>query len=133
TPGPSPTSPTPTPTASALPTATPIPATPTPTASPAPPTPTATVSTPLPTITPAPQFAAWRYGARAKGYRYSYISWSGSTAAGFDVRRDGKKIATVYGSNDYTDELGKGGNQTFRYDICETGSQICSGAVSISF
>jgi hypothetical protein len=124
------------------PTATPPPPTPTPTttSTPAPtatPAPT-TTSTPAPTEAPTPQptpsgFTAWGYGARDKGYRYSYISWSGSTAAGFDIRRDGKKIAAVFGSTDYTDELGKGGNQTYVYVVCETGTQTCTTGVPVSF
>jgi serine protease len=87
----------------------------------------------LPTVTPAPGFVAWGYGEREKGYRYAYINWSGSTAAGFDVRRDGKKVATVFGANDYTDELGKGGNQTFTYRVCETGSETCTDGVPVNF
>ena len=75
----------------------------------------------------------WSYGEKDKGNRYAYLNWSGSTANGFDIQRDGKKIATVFGVSTYTDELGKGGNQTFSYKVCETGTQTCTNSSSVNF
>lgn len=130
--GPQPTStPAPSPTATAtVPVPTPpVTATPTATATAIPPT-----ATPAPTASPAPspaQFISWASGQRDKGNRYVYVNWSGSTADGFDVYRNGQKIATVFRVTTYTDDLGKGGNETFAYKVCEIGTQICTNTSSV--
>jgi hypothetical protein len=75
----------------------------------------------------------WGYGEKDKGNRYAYLNWTGSSASGFDLYRDGKKIATVFEVNDYTDALGKGGNQTFTYRVCEKDTQTCSNFSPVNF
>jgi hypothetical protein len=98
------------------------------------PSPTAT-STATATTAPSPEptLNLWGYGEKDKGNRYAYLNWSGSSASGFDLYRDGKKIATVFGANDYTDALGKGGNQTFTYKVCEKDTQTCSNFSPVNF
>jgi hypothetical protein len=140
-------SPTPTPSPTPMPTPAPSPipsATPAPTAAP---TATATAtSTPVVSPTPAPtssptaaptppagQFIVWGYGERDKGNRYSYLNWSGSNAESFDIYRDGQRIASVFRDTQYTDSLGKGGNQAYVYKVCEAGTQTCTSTITVSF
>lgn len=75
----------------------------------------------------------WGFGEREKGSRFAYLSWSGAPSKGCDIYRDGEKIATVYNVENYTDELGKGGNKTFLYKTCAESTETCTNETSISF
>jgi serine protease len=45
------------------------------------------------------------------------LSWSGSSAASFDVYRDSSVIATVGGSS-YTDSIDSTGSESFAHQVC---------------
>ena len=131
-------SPTPTPTATATSTPTPTStprATPTSTPNPTPTaTPTAT-STPTATPTPSPgQITLTARSYKVRGRQTVDLSWNGVTSANVDIYRNGVLIATV--PNDggtYTDHINRTGRGTYRYRVCNAGSQTCSNQATVTF
>ena len=128
TPTPTPTathtpSPTATATATATPTASAI-ATPTPTV-----TPTSTA-----TATPTPEPITLRArGGKEGGINTVQLHWRGATSNNTDVYRDGIVIATVRNTGTYIDSTATTGRATFRYEVCEAGTQTCSNHVRVRF
>jgi hypothetical protein len=118
--------PTPTPTPTTTPTPTPTPtATPTPT-----PTPTAT---PTPTPTPG-QITLSANAYKVKGQHTVDLTWTGGTSSNVDVYRNGVLIATVPNiPGFYTDHIGGSGRRTYKYKVCEAGSQNCYNEVTVRF
>src|SRR5262245_6040336 len=132
TPSPTPTpsatvppSPTPTATASAT-----VPPSPTPS-----PTPTATVAvTPTPSPTPTPHISLNARGYKVHGLQTVDLFWNGVTSANIDIYRNGVIFTTT--PNDggaYTDHIGRNGNGTYTYRVCEAGTGDCSNQVTVRF
>jgi PKD domain len=76
-------------------------------------------------------------GLTARGYKLKGIpkvdlSWSASSATGFDVYREGQTIASSAG-NTYTDNLNRKGSGSYSYKVCQAGSWICSNHVTVAF
>jgi serine protease len=69
--------------------------------------------------------------SKQKGVNIANLSWSGSTAASFDVFRGTTTLATV-SSNSYTDS-GLANKSTHTYQVCEAGTTTCSNSVTITF
>ncbi len=70
-------------------------------------------------------------GYKVKGIQKVDLSWSGSSAASFDLFRNRMKITTV-STTAYTDTVGKGPG-TYTYKVCEARSATCSNEASVSF
>lgn len=111
-------------------------ATPTPTLTP---TPTATpTATPTPTITPTPtpvgEFTLSTNGYKVKGVHHVDLSWSGATGTNVDVKRNGVLIYSTANDDFHTDNTGnKGGNASYTYEVCESGSSTCSNSSTANF
>jgi hypothetical protein len=71
-------------------------------------------------------------GYRRRGFQRVDLFWSGSNAHGFDVYRDGSRIATVSGGP-YHDELDRIGSGSYRYHVTETATAVCSNDASVTF
>lgn len=72
-----------------------------------------------------------------KGNKTADLTWSGASSDQVDIRRDDAIIATVANdsgtNNTYKDEsAGKGGG-THTYQVCETGTSICSAKVAVTY
>ena len=80
---------------------------------------------------------AFILGLAARGYRSSGLAqvdlfWSGADADGFDVFRDGRRIATVAASG-YTDRISRAGSGRYRYRVRATGMSTCSNEAVVTF
>src|SRR5215207_7589835 len=82
------------------------------------------------TLTPITGLTARGY--KVKGLQRVDLSWSGSTAAGFDIYRDGETIAATAASS-YTDNLNRKGPGGYAYKVCQAGSSICSDRATVNF
>ena len=76
-------------------------------------------------------------GLAARGYRSCGraqvdLFCCGPCAAGFDVYRDGQRIATVATSS-YTDRVGRHGSGKYRYRVGATGAETRSNEVVVTF
>jgi PKD repeat protein len=76
-------------------------------------------------------------GLTARGYKVKSLqrvdlSWTGSSAGGSDVYRDGQLIAGSTGDS-YTDNLNRKGPGSYAYKICHEGSSICSDQAMVNF
>ena len=71
-------------------------------------------------------------GYKIKGVQHADLSWSGA-AGDFVVTRDG--TTTVYSGSgtSYTDNINAKGGGSYTYQVCETGTAICSATVSVVF
>ena len=88
---------------------------------------TATSSKPL-----APVTGLTARGYKLKGLQKVDLSWSGASAGGFDIYRDGQTIATAAGGS-YIDNLNRKGPGSYAYKVCQADSSICSNQVVASF
>lgn len=75
-------------------------------------------------------------GSKEKGVRYADLSWTGAASPdNLSIYRDDVPIDTVPtqqdGSGSYRDDLGRGGGETFTYQVCD--SSVCSDKVLLSF
>jgi PKD repeat protein len=71
-------------------------------------------------------------GNKVKGLQTAGLTWTGSSAAGFDVLRNGATIATVQ-ANAYTDNIGKKGPGSYVYRVCAVATSVCSNEATVSF
>ena len=68
---------------------------------------------------------------KTKGVKYADLSWSGASSTNVDVLKDGTTLGPTMNDGAYTDgPLGKGSG-TATYEICETGTNTCSNAVTV--
>jgi hypothetical protein len=65
--------------------------------------------------------------AGARGVNSVGLTWSGATSATIDVYRNAALIRTVPNFGRYTDYTG---GATYTYQVCEGGTQTCSGTVT---
>jgi hypothetical protein len=71
-------------------------------------------------------------GYKVRGLEKVDLSWSGPSGAGFDVYRNGARIATVQ-AGAYTDDIDKKGSGTYTYKVCAGSGSVCSNTASVSF
>jgi PKD repeat protein len=69
-------------------------------------------------------------GTKVKGAQKVELAWTGSSADGFDVYRDGARIATVNGLS-FTDAVKTKGAVT--YKVCAVTSAICSNEATVTY
>ena len=116
-------SPTPTPTPTPLPTPIPI-ATPTPS------------PTPSPSPTPTPSFTISVKGYKVKGLEKADLTWSVSSVASatkVDIWRNNSLILTAPNSGAQNDNINNRGAGSYTYQVCQSGTQVCSNSVTIVF
>ena len=71
-------------------------------------------------------------GYRRNGFQRVDLFWSGLSAHGFDVYRDGERIATVL-TGPYHDKLDLSGSGSYRYHVTETATAACSNDAAVTF
>jgi len=93
--------------------------------------------TPAPTATPTPtpgQIGLSANGYKVKGQHTVDLTWPEDTSSSVDVYRNGVLIATVPKiPGFYTDHMGAKGRGTYRYKVCEAGTQNCYNEVAVRF
>jgi hypothetical protein len=67
-----------------------------------------------------------------QGFHHTDLFWEGTTAAGLDVYRDGALVTTAAGGA-YRDATGRRGDASYRYQVCEQGTDVCSATVDAVF
>ncbi len=68
---------------------------------------------------------------KIRGERRVTLDWTGSGGDQIDIFRDGVLLVTVADTGSYVDEIGKGGGETFTYQVCDAGTSNCSNVVSV--
>jgi serine protease len=72
-------------------------------------------------------------GYKVRGVQTVDLTWRGAISANIDIYRDGV-IRTVPNTGSYTDSIGvKGGNDSYRYKVCESLTENCSNEVTVRF
>ena len=84
-----------------------------------------------------PSVASGDMGLAARGYRCKGLQqvdlfWCAPRADGFDVYRDGDRIATVSAVG-YTDRVGCDGSGSYRYSVGVTGTRMRSNEAVVTF
>ena len=73
-------------------------------------------------------------GLKVKGVHVVDLDWTGSTAASFDIYRDGTDIALDWAGNSYSDNTNYKGGASYQYQVCEAGSLVnCSNTVLVGY
>ena len=72
-------------------------------------------------------------GTVKRGEHEVKLTWSNATSDSVDVIRDGIVIATTPNNGKYTDRTGNSGSRTYRYQVCEGGTGICSNEVTVVY
>ena len=65
-------------------------------------------------------------GYKVKGVRKADLNWNGATSTNVDIYRNGSKITSIANDGFYTDNIGKTGEGTYTYQVCEAGTSTCS-------
>lgn len=69
---------------------------------------------------------------RVKNVKYADLTWSGATTSNVDIFKNGGSLTTTANDGTYRDgPLPKTGSAS--YQVCETGSAICSEIVTVSW
>jgi aqualysin 1 len=72
-------------------------------------------------------------GSRQKGRNVVDLTWSGATGANVDIWRDAVKITTA-NDGGHTDETGTRRSPfSFDYQVCQTGTTVCSNVATVVF
>jgi subtilisin family serine protease len=71
-------------------------------------------------------------GYKVRGVQNVDLSWTGATGA-VDVYRDGSIVATAVAGDTYTQSLNKKGAGSYTYQVCDTGTSVCSNTVTVTF
>lgn len=72
-------------------------------------------------------------GTKTKGVKVAQLSWTGITTSHVFILRDLQVIDFVVNTGSYTDQLGRGGGNSFTYHVCDTDTTLCSNGATISF
>ena len=81
---------------------------------------------------PDPTFTVSGSSYKVKGRVSVDLSWSGSSAASYDVYRNGAVVATVGGSS-HTDNTGLKGGGSLQYKVCEAGTSTCTATITVNY
>ncbi|WP_461482674.1 M4 family metallopeptidase [Porticoccus sp.] len=87
------------------------------------------------TTNPAPEPAPITLNAagyKIKGVKHADLSWSGNSG-NVDIYRDSTLLRTDIGGSSITDNIGTKGAGSYIYQVCETGTAVCSGEVPVIF
>ncbi|MCH9053227.1 MAG: SBBP repeat-containing protein [Proteobacteria bacterium] len=72
-------------------------------------------------------------GYKVKGKQKADLEWCGAGSTNVDILRDGAGISTTANDGFYTDNIDQKGGGTYIYQICETGTAICSNEATVTF
>ncbi|MDT8409667.1 MAG: PKD domain-containing protein [Wenzhouxiangellaceae bacterium] len=72
-------------------------------------------------------------GTKVRGRWTTDLSWSGATGTSVDIYRDGGLLTTTANNGAYTDATNLKGGGSLSYQVCEAGSSVCSGSVTVIF
>jgi len=72
-------------------------------------------------------------GYKAKGVRKVDLTWSGALGSQVHIYRDASWLATSPNSGSYTDMIGKKGESSYLYQVCETDTSDCSNVAQVNF
>ena len=72
------------------------------------------------------------HGYKLNGRHKVDLAWTGSSAAGFDIYRNGVRVVTVHGTA-YTDNLNRRGAATYVYTVRAVATSIRSNQVTVTF
>ena len=72
-------------------------------------------------------------GYKLRGVQTADLSWAGATSADVDVLRDGARVATTANDGSFTDSVDQRGPGSHTWQVCESGTQICSDRVVVTF
>lgn len=72
-------------------------------------------------------------GYKVKGLQKAELRWTGATAA-VDIYRDGTlRFTDTENDGHEIDNIDARGGGSYRYHLCETGTAVCSGPVTVTF
>jgi N-acetylmuramoyl-L-alanine amidase len=72
-------------------------------------------------------------GYKNRGLQKADLAWSGADSTDVDVYRDGTVIATTANDGSYKDNIDQRGGGSYRYQVCEAGTNTCSNEATVSF
>jgi len=72
-------------------------------------------------------------GFKVKGKHNVDLTWSGASAANVDIVRDSSVITTTANDGSYSDSIGTKGGATYRYEVCDAGTNNCSNTATVVF
>ncbi len=84
-------------------------------------------------VPPGGDFTLSTRGYKVKGRQKAELTWSGTNATNVDVWRDGATISTTENDGDYTDHINSVGGGSYTYQVCESGTDICSNESVVTF
>jgi PKD repeat protein len=72
-------------------------------------------------------------GRKERGLQKTDLSWDGATTTDVDIFRDGGNIATTANDGAFTDNIDVRGGGSYVYQICESGTSVCSNTDTVVF
>jgi len=72
-------------------------------------------------------------GSKNKGKHVVELNWNGATTANVGIFRDSELLETVSNTVQYIDNTDNKGGRTYRYQVCDAGTDNCSAIESVSF
>jgi hypothetical protein len=72
-------------------------------------------------------------GYKVKGLQHVDLTWSGATTSTVDVYRNNARVTTTSNDGAHTDNIGKKGNGTYVYRVCNAGTTACSNNATVVF
>ena len=72
-------------------------------------------------------------GYKVKGWQKADLTWSGAGGTNVDIYRNDVNVATTANDGFYTDPIDNKGGGSYTYRLCEAGTSICSGEVTVSY
>lgn len=82
---------------------------------------------------PSGDFTLSTSGYKVRGWQYADLTWSGTTSSDVDIWRDGQMIMTTINDGAYTDPINQKGGGSYRYKVCEAGTNVCSNETQVVF
>lgn len=73
-------------------------------------------------------------GSKAKGSKEVNLIWSGGSGIfPVDIYRNGSPLASAVEGSTYLDLIGRGGESSYSYQVCETTTNVCSNVATVTF
>ena len=70
---------------------------------------------------------------KVKGKKNWTYTWSGATSSNVDIYLDGNSVATTNNDGSYTLSTNQKGGGSHSHQVCEAGTNVCSGIVNTTF
>ena len=81
---------------------------------------------------PPSQIMLSAVGSRVRGRYNVDLAWSGAASPSVDVYRGGALVFTTVNDGAETDAFRARRRQTYQYQVCEAGTTVCSGIVTVT-